>query len=468
MISSESFWVDEGTTTAYSGLSSLSKVADKIWNDTNSEAQMPLYVFGVWGWAQLVPANEWALRSFNLVWLIGIFIGAVYFGRNNRVLIFPLVLMMQPFLWRYMNEFRPYAMQIFFSMWQLVALFDFYHDRNRKWRMALFLGASLGSAALHMLGVIPTVVQGLLVLGIFIKRRQWPSRYEWIALAVGVLCFGGLGLYFLHTLLGGAGGAKVWSLGIGNLLFSFYELIGLNGMGPSHLLLRNAARTGLGPIINACRPFFVGMGLLTGLIGATTIYGFYLLKRDRSRVLELFFLLAICVLNFSGLFLLASVVNWPFWGRHLAPVLPAYTVVLSLLLSAVYSHRIMKWVGIVLIMVLIWSALSLRFSSRFAKEDYRKAVQVALDAQHEGKVVWFIASDLTAKFYGATFDNDEPKGLINPGTAQDVTNLPRPDLICISRPEVTDPHDAVRNFVEKSGYVKTKLQIHGFTVWRVP
>ena len=50
-----------------------------------------------------------------------------------------------------------------------------------------------------------------------------------------------LGLYYLQTLLRDAGGAKLWDPSIKNYLFSIYEMIGLSGIGPSYLMIRDIA-----------------------------------------------------------------------------------------------------------------------------------------------------------------------------------------------------------------------------------
>jgi hypothetical protein len=468
MISAESFWLDEGITASWVPMRSLGDVIQRLWRDRNSESQMPLYIAGVVAWGQLVPANEWALRSFNLIWLLGSFYGALVFARRNGIGFFPLVFVAQPFLWRYVNEFRPYAMQIFFAMWQLIALFDFYHNRNEKWRMTSFLCAGWLGCSLHMLGVIPVLVQGALILYMRLRRRLRFQRSDRLALIPGAIAFAALGYYYLQTLLRGAGGAKLWDPGLGNVLYSCYELTGLMGVGPSPLALRTAARVGMGSIVSVASPFAFGMTLYAVLLGLVLLCGGWQMMRSRVQVSAFLLSLVLCVFSLGGLFMLAWMANWPFWGRHLAFLLPSYVAVCSILFSAAWKHRTMRWAVALMFLGLTFSSLNLRFAARFAKEDYRQAVQIAGDMNDKDLVVWFLGSPATTAYYDIDFAVRHSRGLYLVCNAQDVRSMGRPDHVIITRPEVTDAHAVVRQFVRDNGYLQRPWDVAGFTLWSAP
>jgi len=461
MISPESFWVDESTTAQYSQLGGFGDVVCTLWTDRNSEAQMPLYILSVWGWAKLVPATEWALRSQNLVWLLGMVAGALYLGHRNKVRWFPLVLLIQPFLWRYINEFRPYAMQMFFSVWQLAALLDFYNNRNRAGWAFLFMAASFGVCSVNMLGVIQTAVLGLAVFIFYVKRKRSPSCQEWTAFCGGGVLFVALGLYFLHTLLGGAGGAKLWTLSSANLVFALYELIGISGVGPSHLALRSAARSGLGSLISELGAFVVPLAIYGGTLMVIAITSVVRIWRQGGCRREFTTFSLILVGSIAGTCLLAAAAGWPFWGRHLASLFPVYVLLLTYMVNAAFQIKWIRPVVIVLFLMMICSTWMLRFSPRFAKEDYRQAVSIAKQARQEGKVVWWVAHGPAAAFYGLDVNS------VGAGGGQTTLDGgPGPDLVFINRPEATDSTGAVRNMLKERQYVLNDRSAHGFSIWK--
>src|SRR5208337_893874 len=75
--------------------------------DTGSNNQMPFYMFYVWAWEKIFDDSEWALRAANLPWLA---LGFLAVPRRQGLFLFTLAT--SSFLWYYLNEFRPYAMQI--------------------------------------------------------------------------------------------------------------------------------------------------------------------------------------------------------------------------------------------------------------------------------------------------------------------------------------------------------------------
>lgn len=466
MISPESFWVDESTSASYSQVSSFPELLQKLWNDKNSEAQMPIYILFVWLWGQLVPAVEWALRASNLVWLAGTVAGAVYIGRRERTPLFPLLLILQPFLWRYVDELRPYAMQICFSIWQLAALLDLIGNRNSYWRAVVFMMASFGVCGASMLGVIPTISYAVLWVGTYVFRRTWPARNEIIAFLIGGLCITGLGGYFLKTLLSGAGGARLWSLSPGNLIFAMYELCGMVGLGPSLLSTRAAAQSGLISLVNVMLPYLPMLVLYAVVLALVSIAGGVRIRRTSSARNQVFLLIILIAGSISGMIVLALLARWPFWGRHLAPILPMYCLLLSYLVTQGGRKRWYTMAVVLYLLLISWSSVMVRFSPRHARDDYRQAA--ALARQYgESHRVWWVAHRTAAGFYDVPLKEDP---LLNTGVfkidpSSDFENIPLPALILINRPEATDSSGIVRDLMHRHNYQEGLDQITGFSVW---
>ena len=114
---------------------------------------------------------------------------------------------------------------------------------------------------------------------------------------------------------------------IKNYLFSIYEMIGLSGIGPPYLMIRDIATNDIFgitrlfidyiPIISI---FFISLILI--------ILNLRFINDKNNKLLVIFL-----TFSFLILIILSSTANWPFWGRHLAPIFPAYTIILSTLIS---------------------------------------------------------------------------------------------------------------------------------------
>ncbi len=69
------------------------------------------------------------MRAGNLLWG-ALALGAMYrVGRRLKLPWLPLLLAIQPYFWFYMNEARPYALEIACGSWLLAALVEFHNRR---------------------------------------------------------------------------------------------------------------------------------------------------------------------------------------------------------------------------------------------------------------------------------------------------------------------------------------------------
>jgi len=467
MISPESFWVDECTTARYSQITSLARFCEALWQERGSEAQMPLYMLSVWVWGRFVPAQEWALRVSNIAWLGLLLAGCHYIARSPRFRLLPVLIVVQPFLWKYVNEFRPYAMQMSFAVWQIAALLDIYEDRNRTGRAAIWVFASWCVCASHMLGVVQTTLTALVIVAIHVYRRQLPSRGEWYLLSAGIAAFALLGGYFLRTLMAGAGGARLWTLSPANLGFALYELVGMNGLGPSPLLLRNAALAGGKEVLAILRPFLVQIFLFCMVLGVLVLLGARYLIQHREMRNRVVLLGAILGCGLVGIYILAAFVRWPFWGRHLASFFPTYILLLNCLSAPLWLLYRGRFLVVAALLLSAYSSLNLRFSPRLAKEDYRQAASYARNMTGSGASVWWIAYKAAGEFYGIDFSTRQDIRTIQDLHGEDLAIAP-PARVILNRPDAFDPEGKVRRFLNTHKYIKEPDTITGFTVWKKP
>ena len=110
--SSESLWIDEGDTACYATQQSLTDWSRHLLGDRAADCQFPLYMFLVWAWAKVAGSSEYALRSLNVVFALVAISAFALLGRSLKVPKLWLALLIQPFFWFYLNEARPYMLQL--------------------------------------------------------------------------------------------------------------------------------------------------------------------------------------------------------------------------------------------------------------------------------------------------------------------------------------------------------------------
>ena len=128
MPNSDSIWIDEAQTWRYARQPAFAGWRAEMASDKNSESQMPLGMFSAWVGARFLGTSEWAMRAPNMLWAAGSIFIFYLLGRSFNQPFLPLLLAVQPYLWFYANEARPYALQIFcgaillYSLYQVIQL----------------------------------------------------------------------------------------------------------------------------------------------------------------------------------------------------------------------------------------------------------------------------------------------------------------------------------------------------------
>lgn len=463
MISGESLWIDEAQTAAYAMEPGLGDLCQRLLHDPKSEAMMPLPMALAWGGVRLLGAGEIALRLPNLLYLAAAFWAVWRLGL--RVAFAPLVLLLacHPFVWFYANEARPYALQIALASLLLLSANGIERTGPSPRRVAGFLLWAWLLSATSLLAVFPA---GILSLALLVSgwRRRVPvgKRTLWVLLA-GVLVFIPLGLFYLSAVQRGSAGARLWSVGAQNIVFTVYEMVGAQGLGPGRTEMREAASS-LGALMRCFAPH----------LPLLAVHGFCLLLWVRYANVRLADaaggrLARLCAGMFTlslGIVLaLALVARFPFWGRHFAPVFPAFLICALLCRPTAGPFRVARWIPILMGLLWLGSSLGVRFSPRFAKDDYREAARVAAEALARGESVWWAADAEGASYYGLPVTSSGRFQIWMTPAEQDLAGGASADLVILSKPDVYDGRGVLRAYLEQHRY-ELRGRPQAFSLWR--
>jgi hypothetical protein len=474
MASNDSLWIDELATMTVVETESLQGAVNAIIYTKNSEAQMPGYLLYAWAWEKLLGSSEWALRLNNAPWLaLAVWamarIGAALGSRWTAPL-----LLVQPFVWSYVDEFRPYAMQVAggaLMAWGCVQYFG-KQGAGATWAASLSLGAWIVCSA-SMLGAVPTFFV-YAALAWIRRRRHWaidPAAARLLIAANSAL--GALGAYYAWTLARGSGGAKLWDVGPANLAMVIYEFFGFFGVGPARETLREAARGGASALTDVFAPYLLGVAALTTcylLLLVTQLTG---VLREQDSVVRTSARLSLFVLLSSlvGLFGLAAFAKWPFWGRHLAPVFAFWMLLLGIFVRQASTSATGRLITVCLFLTLAASSLTVRHSPAHRHDDYRGAVSHLRRALDRGDHVWWAARNLSdSKLYGSGLQSRAAAGSLtwlHGVPAEQVADLAPPDVVFLSKSDIYDPEGAIAAYLDSNEYV-LDARLKAFQIWRAP
>jgi hypothetical protein len=468
-ISGRSFWIDE----ACSGMKAMQATLGDWWRvlrQGSAEMQMPLYMIYIWGWGRLFGSSEWTLHLANVPWFVAgatAFILAFPPGDRRRPIAACLVLLC-PFGWYYLDEARPYAMQLGASLLVVASLARL--DQNSSMREA----RDTAHVALFLIGIV--VLTGSSLCGMVWAGGallatpaflSWPRTMSlvrrhvslWLAAGGMLLFFGG---YYLWTLSVGARASAAATTTLGSVLFIGYELLGFGGLGPGRVAMRSA-----GPA--ALRPYLVWLALYA--IPTAILIGValrQLLKGGNRRHLAVAFC---CGLPAAFLLTVGWVTHFRVLGRHCTPFVTVLLLLFTLGFSVLWSRRSVWARGVVLLFcaLSLVSCLSLRFLPRHEKDNYRAAAAFAKTALLNGQPVWWNAAHEGARYYGvpaATRPGTVGEALLvmNP-TRETLIGLPTPQIIVASKPDVYDNQAALAEYVREQGF-RQERSFTAFVIWR--
>lgn len=470
MPSSDSIWVDEAQTWGYAHLNTLADWKAKIISDNHSESQMPLGMLVAWSSARLLGDSEWAMRAPNMLWTAGAIFIFYLLGRSLNQPFLPLLLAVQPYLWFYTNEARPYALQIFSGAILLYGLYQAIQLKLRGniWTLVLGTGAVLACAS-SMLGLFSTI-PAILILFYYIHKNRWHITSVSLAIcSFFTATLLPLGLYYWSKMSQGAGGAKIWKVGISNLAYSCFEFSGFAGLLPSRQVLRALARNSesVWPSIPP------RIYLAAFLISFFLLMGIWLIKSwkqlsEWSRSCLFFF-----VASFSLLWLIATVVHFPFWGRHLAASFPAYICLIGAFLGYLWSKGLRgRALVIAYFISLTASSLFLRFSPDHAKDDYRGAAHWLLTNSKPRETIWWAADSMGGTYYKIFSLNPDQSPatpslhIMNPDLAH-LETVAFPKFVALSKLDLYDAQGAIQQWLKTNSFQQV-ASFQSFTIWASP
>lgn len=460
-VSNQSFWIDEGYNAWKARQPTLAQWWQQMIAHRGSDLQMPLYMIFSWAWEKIGGHSEWWLRAANIPWLL---LGVLGWGKR-----WELVALLSPFVWYYMDEARPYAMQIGTSMLIFGSLIRLYRSDAEKGERSNVLWLGVGLVCLSGSSLLGMIWAGAAILTIAI---MWPwikvwqlVKRNWISCLSVLISFCILAIYYLYTLKVGGGASQANVTGAKNLVYIFYELAGFSGVGPGRLEIRTG---GLG----AFRPYLLPLLAYGTPVAVLSVVGI----REALRTLPRRILISLAIaLGGTILFLIMAGVlkHFRILGRHFTPLLPV--ILGSLVLGACTLWKGKSRFGQVMVgwflIASLASSLSVRFAVRHAKDDYRAAAALARESLQRGQIVWWSADATTAEFYGVRMSSSASEVssniallVVNPNQ-DDLKRLPVPELVVLSKADLYDGQGALREFLAVSGYHLAET-LPAFAVWR--
>lgn len=499
-ISNESLWIDEFWTAAFVLKDNLQGMIEQISNP--QIALTPLHYLYFYFWGIFFHSGEMIMRLANLpLFVLGqvaLFMALRAYPQRFALLLLALSAL-HPMVWQYANEARPYMMMYAGAEMILAYLLHIHTIQSREdeippiFSVFFVLGSMLLFGA-SMLGGF--WVFASLAYVIYFHFRYLNAGYlkHWVnLLLLSILLFtlALLGFIYLRSVLQGGSASLLSDTTVATVLFDMYELLGLSGIGPGRIELREAGMAALSPywFILLFSVVAVSVILLSGLQRAAKLLGI-------TKVLfaAMICLLPVVIVIFSGFFM-----HWRVLGRHLIASLPVINLIFAYGLFSLFSRSgerswsFKRGIALSFLVLIIYSSFAMRFADRHRKDDYRGVAAVARQEILQGKQVWWAAHDFGAGYYGlidfnreAIFTTPANSALKFGNSAlekadcsgdrsgfQLVTNASRkclesfspPDVVILSKPETFDNKGNIAGYLNTHGYVKVQT-FPAFTIWK--
>jgi hypothetical protein len=300
----------------------------------------------------------------------------------------------------------------------------------------------------------------------FILRQKLALTAIVFFLGYGAL----LGGYYYWTLALGAKASGVGKTNLSSFLFCFYESLGFLGLGPSRADLRVSPFASLHSFAIPLLCYGAGLTIFLGFV-------FYMTsKRPLSSQALPWPIFAALFFALTFLFVAGLVVSFRVTGRHLMPVFPFALLGLAFLSSHVLDqskHRSVFFISVYLVLAFA-SCLSLRYSARHAKDDYRGAAKWVLDHRHPSDVVWWAADPAGGVFYKVLLIGHNPQinpppfslSLMNP-VYSELEKVPFPRFVALSKLDVYDANGGIQQWLKIKSFQQV-ASFKSFTIWAYP
>jgi uncharacterized membrane protein len=469
VVSRQSLWIDEAGTANCVNYGSLREWWRVLSAGGGSNLQSPFFMFYLWCWARIAGDGEWAFRAAGLIWLVpGLVAMASGFRRRAERMAVMLAAVTSAFVWYYAGEARPYAMQLGVSCLVFAALHRLGREelgerRQSRW-LSVFLFGFVMLCGINLIGVIWSL-GALAAAFILIPRRRLLELWKtgWRRLVFTVLLLVALGLYYAWTLSVGARatalGATTWK----TVAFIFYEQLGLTGLGPGRIEMREAGIQTLRPYLLPLAGYFL---LLTVLVANGIRQAARLETARRMGALALAVALPALLLLGVGF-----ATHFRVLGRHFAPLMPMWFGLLGMGMAALWgrANRMGRAVLAAYLLLSLVSCLSIRLAVRHERDDYRDAAQYAGEALRQNQVVWWNADAEGARYYRLLLDTTGEERnkailIVNPQAAS-LAGLKKPGIVIASKPDIFDNASALAEYLARNHY-RASVNLPAFTIWR--
>jgi len=467
-INSQSLWIDEAQTALKAIPPTLHGLWQALDSEHNSNLQLPLYMLYIWGWARLFGVSEVALRAANIPWF---FVGLLAIlrclrhrpGLRNATL---LVYCLHPFVWYYLDEARPYLMQLSGALLVagsvLTALDEEEQPLSASWWWHFGAGLAILCGA-GLLGV-PWAVALLLPLLCHPGFRKSMLRSGLPALVLFLPLLVLLALYFAWTIKENIS-AGYRPMNISSTASVFYDQLGFMGLGPGRATLRPVSLIDSNTDLSSLYPYLLPLSLL----GLPLACGLLLAAFRRFGLSPARFIVALLLAAgpTALIFALGYVHHVRILGRHLTPLFPFILLAQACTLLLLWKSGCLlgRAAAALILVALTVSSLEIRFAPRHFKDDNRSAAAAANQSLAQGKTVWWAASQECAQYYHLPIDLTSD----HPGMARYVTGVPAsftalPNQIFLSKPDLFDASGDLSAFVAAHHY-HIEGSFQAFTVW---
>lgn len=465
-INGDSLWVDELTTAALAGASNWHDFVSRL-TTTGSEVMMPLFSVYAWMWGRIAGTSEMALRLMNLPWALLTAAAWWWWLRRLKLNAWWLLLLASPYYCFYLNEARPYCMTFASAFIAICAVDDMVHA---VWRrdpegaaeriLTVALAVCLGASVLNLfLAPVLVIYGGVLWVGLCNSAGSWCAAFNSIRdlirlrrrtfAILGLL----LGIYFAYygAALLLATGMKHGGFNITNILFGLYEIAGMLPFGPPRYAMRDM------------QPSQIVGGLGWGgwiLVAAWLAVGLMIVRRLKTQHRDLR-LWALVLSAMGGLIVAGWIGGSRLWGRHLMFMAPVIFFAVAAGIQA-DKRRLGQILCLVLLLtLLVWGSLRLRFVPAYGKDPFRDAMAqvVSRHAADPAPVIWAAyrrGVEYYAPRYGVAPAGQIP-GWIRDGSVWNGATIrfwhdSSPDYyLLLHRPDICDPTGAWRTMAGQSG-----------------
>jgi hypothetical protein len=475
-ISSGSLWGDELGTWFLTRADSIPDWWERFLSKPDSDTQIPLYHFFMYGWTSVAGTAAVAMRASNAGMFVIANLALLWPFRFRPNIALPLILMssLSAPVWYYLNEIRPYIMLYMGACVMIGATIEMMGSKEKPGSLgmiALCVGAVISSGS-TVIGIVwaASVALFLLAYWLAVRKRSLSDliNKHYFILGITVLCIAALIFHDIRMFALGRMPALLGDGGILTFLFSLYADLGLLGVGPGMLDMRENGVAALAPYA----PIIIFAAILFGLVAIGGLFEVASMLGIRTIAI-----LTVCIL-LPTLFVLALGValHWRVLPRHFMPLVSLFSLLYSFGL-AWWWHRGFagKAAALMLVVVMGYSAFSMRYAPRHAKDDYKHAAELAASELARDGRVWWAADVRGALYYGVPVSDElaSQDGRQTPGvqvgiswkTASFLSGQPRPTLVLLSKPETFDPTNLVSNYLADNKYQLVEA-FPAFTAWR--